>query len=415
MNKQILSWCLYDFANSSYSAVIAAVIFPVFYATVIVGNESGLGDLWWGRAISLSMAIVAITSPFLGGIADIAHKRKSMLFVYTALSIVSVSLFYFLQKGMYLEGFILIVLANIGMEGALVFYNSYLINIAESGRQGRVSAWGFGLGYAGSICSLLIALWLIKQGNISAVWPATALFFAVFSIPIFLYLPKDKRHHDGIISSAIKGLKTTLQTFKGIIKDKDSRRFLLAYFIYEDGINTVIVFSSIFAATTLHFKTEEIIILYLTVQVTALIGSFIMARPIDVWGAKKVVMASLSLWLTVSVASYFVYTKEIFFMVATLAGLGLGTVQSASRALFARFIKTGKEAEYFGVYALVGKTSAIIGPLIFGYVSSLYGSQRPAVLSVGLLFLIGMVILYLVKDIKIQRNDTDCHVLFVKE
>lgn len=415
MNKQILSWCLYDFANSSYSAVIAAVIFPVYYATVIVGNESGLGDLWWGRAISLSMAIVAITSPFLGGIADIAQKRKSMLFLYTALSIVSVSLFYFLQKGMYLEGFVLIVLANIGMEGALVFYNSYLINITESGRQGRVSAWGFGLGYAGSICSLLIALWLIKQGNISAVWLATALFFAVFSIPVFLYLPKDKKHHEGFISSAIKGLRTTLKTFKDIIKDRDAKMFLLAYFIYEDGINTVIVFSSIFAATTLHFKTEEIIILYLTVQVTALIGSFIMARPIDVWGAKKVVMTSLSLWLTVSVASYFVYTKEIFFIVATLAGLGLGTVQSASRALFARFIKTGKEAEYFGVYAFVGKTSAIIGPLIFGYVSSLYGSQRPAVLSVGLLFLIGMVILYLVKDIQIQKNDNNCHVLCVKE
>lgn len=404
MKKQIISWCLYDFANSSYSAVIAAVIFPVYYATVIVGNESGFGDMWWGRAISLSMAVVAITSPFLGGIADIADKRKFMLFVYTLLSVVSVSMFSFLQKGMYIEGFALIVLANIGMEGALVFYNSYLPNIEKPERQGRVSAWGFGLGYAGSIFSLLIALWLIRQDSIALVWLATALFFAVFSIPAFLYLPNDKKSSISIINSSVEGFKTTLDTFKQIIKKKNSRRFLLAYFVYEDGVNTVIVFSSIFAATTLNFKTEELIIVYLTVQITALIGSFVMAKPIDVWGAKKVVLISLCLWICVSILAYFVNTKETFFVIASCAGLGLGTVQSASRALFARFIEIGKEAEYFGIYALVGKTSAIIGPLLFGTVSSLYGSQRPAVLSVGLLFLIGMAILFSVKCPQTQTN-----------
>ncbi|MFQ3574741.1 MAG: MFS transporter, partial [Thermodesulfovibrionales bacterium] len=371
MKRQIISWCLYDFANSSYSAVIAAVVFPVYYTSVIVGNESGLGDLWWGRAISLSMAVVAITSPFLGGIADIAGKRKSMMFLYTLLSVLSVCMFTLLQKGMYIEGFILIVLANIGMEGALVFYNSYLPNIARPDVQGRVSAWGFGLGYAGSISSLLIALWLIRQDSISAVWLATALFFAVFSIPAFLYLPSDARGTRTIIRSSVEGLKTTLQTFKEILTKKDARRFLLAYLVYEDGINTVIVFSSIFAATTLHFKTEELIVVYLVVQITALIGSFVMAKPIDTWGAKKVVMTSLCLWVFVCILAFFVNTKELFFVVATCAGLGLGTVQSASRALFTRFIKDGKEAEYFGIYALVGKTSAIIGPLIFGSVSSI--------------------------------------------
>jgi MFS-type transporter involved in bile tolerance (Atg22 family) len=157
---QILSWCLFDFANSSYSAVIAAVVFPVYYVSVIVGDRTGLGDLWWGRAISLSMAFVAITSPFLGGIADYSGRRKQLLLVYTLLSVACVSALSFLKQGMVIEGFLLVMAANIGMEGGLVFYNSFLPEIAEKEFQGRVSAWGYAVGYAGSIASLLCALLL---------------------------------------------------------------------------------------------------------------------------------------------------------------------------------------------------------------------------------------------------------------
>jgi len=156
--KQILSWCLFDFANSSYSAVIAAVVFQVFYINRIVGNESGRGDLWWGAAISTSMLAVALSSPFLGGIADHAGLRKRMLGVYTSICIIAVACFPLLRPGEALLGFVLIVLANIGMEGGLVFYNSFLPRIAPADHHGRVSGWGFGVGYAGSILSLLIAL-----------------------------------------------------------------------------------------------------------------------------------------------------------------------------------------------------------------------------------------------------------------
>ena len=133
--KHILSWCLFDFANSSYSAVIAAVVFPVYYSQVIVGNGGGVGDLWWGRAISLSMAIIALSSPFLGGIADYAGLRKRFLFLYTYLCILAVASFSFLEKGMVMEGFILIVIANIGLEGGLVFYNAFLPEIAPRDHQ----------------------------------------------------------------------------------------------------------------------------------------------------------------------------------------------------------------------------------------------------------------------------------------
>lgn len=395
--KHIISWTLFDFANSSYSAVIIAVVFPVYYANVIVGNDAGIGDLWWGRAISVSMAVVALSSPLLGGIADYGGLRKKFLFLYTTLSVSAIASLFILEKGMVVEGFMLIVAANIGMEGGLVFYNSFLPRIAPREYQGRVSAWGFMVGYAGSILSLLIAIPLVKAGQFKVTWVMVAFFFAICSLPAFTFLPADRRTDLSMIHSAMRGLRYTTKTLKEIWKRTEPRKFLFSYLIYEDGVNTVIVFSSIFAATTLGFKPQELIFLYLVVQSTALLGSLVMAKPIDLWGPKKVVVLSLLMWSSVAILAFFIQTKTHFWMLASLAGLGLGTVQAGSRAFYTQFIPEGREAEYFGVYSLVGKSSAILGPLVFGYISTTFGSQRPAILSVAAFFLIGLVILKFVR------------------
>jgi UMF1 family MFS transporter len=395
--KQIASWCLFDFANSSYSAVISAVIFPVFFVSIIVGNDTGQGDLWWGRAISLSMAFVAVTSPFVGGIADYSGRRKKFLFSYTLLCVLSVACFSFLEKGMVLAGVLLIIAANIGLEGGLVFYNAYLPEIAERQYQGRVSGWGYGVGYIGSILALLIALPLIKNAHYREAWFMVAGFFCLFSLPAFIFLPADRKTGENLVSSAVKGWNYSWDTLRTIISQKELRKFLVAFLIYEDGVMTVIVFSSIFAATTLGFSTNELILLYILVQVAALAGAFILAKPIDVWGPKIVVTLSLMLWTSVSVFAYFITIKSHFFMVACIAGLGLGTVQAASRAFFAQFVPKGHENEYFGVFSLVGKSSAIAGPLVFGYLSSALGNQRPAILAVTVFFISGLIIVQLVK------------------
>lgn len=395
--KSILSWCLFDFANSSYSAVIAAVVFPIYYANVVVGNENGNGDLWWGRAISLSMAVIAISSPFLGGIADYVEIRKRLLLLYTALSICAIAGFSLLDKGMIMGGFLMILVANIGMEGGLVFYNSFLPEIAPKEYHGRVSAWGFGTGYAGSIASLLIAIPFVKAGSFELVWFMVALFFLLFSLPAFIFLPSDKRNNVSLIKAGTTGIQYTIATLKELWNRKEIRKFLLAYLIYEDGINTVIAFSSLFAATTLGFKPHELIVLYIIVQVTALIGAFIMAKPIDVWGPKRVVITSLIIWSIVVMAAFFAQTKTQFWGIATFAGLGLGTVQAATRAFYMQFIPQEKESEYFGIYSLVGKTSAILGPLVFGFMSSTFGSQRPAILSIAVFFILGTIMLSAVK------------------
>ena len=410
-SKQILSWCFFDFANSSYSAVISAVVFPVYYVSAIVGNEAGLGDLWWGRAISASMAFVAVTSLFLGGIADYSGRRKRLLLFYTLLCVLSVTSFSLLKKGMIIEGFFLVMLANIGMEGGLVFYNSFLPEIAEKEYQGRVSAWGYAIGYAGSILSLLIALPLVKSGHYNETWFMVAVFFAVFSLPAFFFLPPDRKTGQTLLRSAGQGGEYSWKTLKEMWKHKELRKFLLSFLIYEDGVNTVIVFSGIFAATTLGFDAKELIGLYLIVQITALVGAFIMAKPIDLWGPKKIVTLSLLMWSFVAVSAYFISLKSHFFILASFAGLGLGTVQAASRAFFAQFIPIEHESEYFGAYSLVGKSSAVAGPIVFGYISSAVGSQRPAILAVSVFFIIGLVLVQYVKGggPNIEQSDKPMH------
>jgi len=391
--RQVASWCLFDFANSSYSAVIAAVVFQVFYINRIVGNGNGQGDLWWGRAISASMLFVSLTSPFLGGIADYAGLRKRLLGAYTALCVGAVAAFALLPPGAALAGFALIVLANVGMEGGQVFYNSFLPQVAPPDRRGRVSGWGYGVGYAGSIVSLLIALPLAQAGRFEAIWLMVAGFFALFSLPAFLFLPRDRRSGLPALEAGRRGLASAVGTLRELWGRREARRFLLAYLVYEDGVNTVIVFSSSLAATTFGFGQGELIALYLVVQVTALAGAFALAKPTDTWGPKRVVSLSLLLWAAVAVSAYLVQGKAAFWMVACTAGLGLGSVQAGTRAFYSQFIPAGKEAEYFGVYSLVGKTSAVIGPLVFGQVSAALGSQRPAILSIVLFFAAGLALL----------------------
>ncbi len=390
--KKIFSWCLFDFANSSYSAVIASVIFPIYYTAKIVGDSSGLGDLWWGRAVSLSMLIVALTSPLLGGIADFSGIRKRMLFVFVSICVVCVAGLSTLKEGQIIRGFMLFVLANIAMEWSVIFYNSFLPVITPTNYLGRVSSWGFGIGYLGSIVSLLIGLYLVQKGHYGLVWISVSLFFFIFSLPVFFMMPKDERK-EHFFQSAIKGMRYIIDNFKRLWMVGPVRVFLIAYFLYIDGVNTVIVFSSIYASVTVGFSANELVLLFIFVQFTAFMGSFVFARFTDIWGPRRVIELSLVLWSAVSSGAFFVDSKRDFFILASLAGVGLGTIQASSRAYFSKFIPYGKQSEYFGVYSMVGKSSSILGPFLFGVISSLTGSQRYAILIVLLFFISGLLLI----------------------
>ena len=396
--KSLAAWALYDFANSVYAAVIPATIFGVYFVQVIVGNEGGRGDAWWANVASVSVLFVAISSPVLGAIADTAGVRKKMLFLYTYLCIAAVALFTTIEPGMVLWGFTLAVLANIGFEGALVYYNAYLPDLAPRGREGSISALGYGVGYIGSIIGLVVALPLVSRERFDLTWLAVALLFAVTSVPSFLFLPPDRPGTKTLTRAATDGITGFRKIVGEVLAERELCRFLLAFFFYIDGVLTVIWFASVFAATTLGFEAQELILLFIIVQLAALTGAFALARPTDRWGAKKVINLTLLLWTGVVVGAYFVQTKPVFVVLAVAAGFGLGSVQAASRSLMAALIPPGKEAEMFGFYALCGKSSSILGPVVFGQVSLAFGgNQRVAVLALGAFFLTGLILLQRVR------------------
>ncbi len=394
--KRIAAWVLYDFANSVYPVVILGPVFSVFYIEDVVGNSEGLGDQWWGYAMSASVLFVAFSSPLLGSIADLAGVRKRMLLLYTHVCVVSVALFVTIEPGMILWGFALAVVANIGFEGALVYYNAYLPEIAPRESRGFVSGLGFGIGYAGSIAGLLIAYLTAEQYHLT--WLSVAAFFALFSIPTFLFLPRDRSADRTVLQAAVDGITGFRRIVGEVLRERELRRFLLAFFFYIDGVLTVIVFASSFAAKTLSFESGELILLFLVVQVAALLAALALAKATDRLGPRRVITMTLVLWIAIVVSAYFVQSKTVFFAIGALAGIGLGTIQSASRALMSVLIPDGKEAEMFGFYAFCGKSSSWIGPLVFGQLSfALGGNQRVAILVIAAFFIVGLLLLQRVK------------------
>jgi UMF1 family MFS transporter len=397
--RAIVAWTLYDFANSSFAAVIFATIYAAYYAIGVVGNADGAGDLWWGRVVSVSMGLVAATSPFLGGIADRAGVRRPLFIGFTALSVTATALMATVEPGMVAWGFVLGVLGNVGYESALVYYNAYLTDLAPPSHQGRVSGWGFAVGYAGSIVALLAALPFVQARAYAGAFLSTAALYAVFSLPAFIMLPQPPRGRLSVLQAAREGGAEVVATARKILALPDLRRFLSAYFIYEDGVNTVVAFSAIFAAQTLEFPMERLIGLYIVVQISALGGALAWAGPTDRLGPRRVVMIMLGQWSVVVVGAYFIQTQGQFWVLAVLAGTGLGAVQAAGRAFLARLAPKGMEAELFGFYSLCGKSAAVLGPLVFGGVShAAGGNQRVGILAVGSFFVVGLVLLSRVKS-----------------
>jgi MFS transporter, UMF1 family len=399
--RPTVAWTLYDFGNSAFAAIVLATIFPVYYAHGVVGQADGRGDLAWTLAISLSMGLVALISPVLGGIADHAGIRKPFLVALTLVSVAATALLATVTPGLVVWGFVLAVAAIVTFETAFVFYNAYLPQIVDPSGVGRLSAAGYAIGYVGSIVAFAVAFPFVRAEHYRVSFVTTALQFGVFALPAFFVLPADRRGAVPVATAMARGIRETLATLAEIVRQperREMRRFLLAYFVYEDGVNTVITVSSLFAAGTLGFAFTEIIGLFLVVQVAALVGSAAWGRPTDTRGPKLVVAVMLVQWTAVTVTAYFVQEKWQFWIVAVLAGTGLGAIQAASRAFMSTLVPAGREAEFFGFYALVGKTGAILGPLVFGGMSRLLaGDQRMAILAIGAFFVGGLLLLLRVR------------------
>lgn len=407
---QIFVWTLFDFANTSFSVMIVAVGYSLYFKEIVAGGK-GRGDLLWGLAVSISMLLTAIIAPVLGAAADFSSRRKRFLFGFTLVSIISTALLFFVEANDVLLGMTLFILANIGFEGGLVFYDAFLPDITTEKSYGRVSGYGFAMGYVGSLTTLLIAMPLYAGGfaaenlqNVRNSFVIAALIFLIFSIPLFVFLRDHKISFEHKPSYIKAGFHRVVNTIGHLRNYKNVARFLLAFFIYNDGILTIISFASIFATQTLHFSLQEVLVLFAVVQASGIVGSLFFGIITDKIGAKRTIAINLILWLVVVASAYMVETKELFYLIGAIAGSSMGASQASSRSLMAQLTPKNHEAEFFGFYdGLCGKASAVVGTFLFGLISYITDDQRLSVLSIGIFFIAGLILLERVDDKKIAR------------
>lgn len=397
--SRIFIWTLFDFANTAFSVIIVTVIFSKYFSNYVTGGQRWL----WGLAVSLSMIIAALLSPPMGAIADVSRNRKRFLLIFTLVSVVCTALMFYVDKGDIILGFILFVLANIGFEAGLVFYDAFLPNLTEKKNFGRVSGYGFAMGYIGALAVLLIVMVLLPPADSSSYYfyirlsfVVAAAFFLFFSTPLFLFV-SEPQIKTPLKKDLIKeGIRKSFNTFKAIFfqrKYPAVSRFLFAFFLYNDAIITIIAFASIFASNILKMSDQQIILFFAIVQSTAVIGSFIFGIISDHIGPKKTISITLIIWIAVIIGAFFVESLTEFYIIGFLAGLSIGSSQSCSRSLMALLTPHEREAEFFGFYdGLFGKSSAVVGPFVYGVVSDL-SNERFAALAIGLFFIAGLIIL----------------------
>jgi UMF1 family MFS transporter len=396
---RIFAWTLFDFANTAFSVIIVTVIFSRYFTGHVAGGRKWL----WGLAVSLSMICSALLSPPLGAAADFSHNRKRFLFLFTLVCVVCTGLLFFVEEGMVLMGILLFIMANIGFEGGLVFYDAFLPGITSRSSYGRVSGYGFAMGYLGALAVLLIVMVLLPdQASPEYLWyvrfsfVVAAAFFLAFSLPLFLVVPEVHTRSRESASYLREGIRRSAVTFRSLFLKREHpsiARFLVAFFIYNDGILTVIAFAAIFAETILKMTDRDIIVFFAIVQTSAILGSLVFGIITDKIGPKRTISITLVLWIAISVGAYFVDSVAAFYAVALAAGVAIGSSQSASRSLMALLTPREREAEFFGFYdGLCGKASAVVGPLVYGVIADLT-SERLAALAIGIFFVVGLAIL----------------------
>jgi UMF1 family MFS transporter len=394
-NRNIVGWMFYDFANSSFTTIIVTVVYSAYFIKQVVGGSDGLGEQLWGRAVAVSMTLVALTAPVMGAVADYSRSKKKLLFINCYLTVIFTALLYFVNKGDIFIGMLFFIIANFGFNSANVFYDAFLPEITQPEDMGKVSGYGWALGYLGGLVSLFLSLLLVKI-NVRLVFPMIAMFFFLFSLVTAFWLKEFKRpsQRTNYFKTAVNRI---IFTYKNIRKIPELLKFLFSYFIYNDGITTIIVFASVYGITRFNMSTQNMILYFILAQVTSIVGSAVFGLVTDKIGVKRTLSISLLIWLAVVIWAFFCSSAFEYYFVGLLAGLAIGSSQSNSRTLLAMLTPQEKRAEFFGFYTLTGRLSSIIGPILYGEIARSSGSPRWSVLSLIVFFAVGFVILQTVK------------------
>jgi len=404
LSRPVLSWALYDWANSGFATAVLAGFFPLFFKEYwSTGVAAGESTFRLGVANSLASLLVVVMAPVLGAIADQGSARKRFLLLFTALGIVMAGGLYLVGEGHWQLAVILYVIAQVGFSGGNIFYDSLLVNVTDTGGFHRVSALGFALGYLGGglIFGFNVymslhpeAFGLASPGAaVQLAFVIVALWWALFSIPLFLWVEEPRIHAPTSRLAAVRnGFVQLRATFAHLRRLRVVFIFLAGYWLYIDGVDTI-VRMAVDYGLSIGFNANDLILALLLTQFVGFPAAIAFGRIGDWLGAKSGIFIALAVYAVVTVWAYFMNDRWEFYAVAICIGLVQGGVQSLSRSLFAHIIPPDKSAEFFGFYNMLGKFAAVLGPIMVGIVSMVSGSPRYSILSILILFAAGALLL----------------------
>lgn len=406
--RTLIAWVVYDMASHAYALMVAGVAYPVYFASHVAGGRAD-ADLLWAVALGLSLVTAGLLGPWLGAVADAMGRRRKLLIATTLGSAVATALLYFVREGNVVLGIGAFAVAHILHLLAVSLYNSYLPLIAAPGRYARVSAIAWGLSYLGSLSCFIFCLPFVRGGlapenvsNFMFSFIVTALFLLLIGLPAAFALPEVAPRDTG--SGNARPHRRIAGTLREWLADRNVPKLLLAYYLVNDGIVTVAFFTALTFRTTFGLDVQEILLLTLVVQLVAIPSTIAFGWLGERWSQRGAIYVALALWLAVLGMMATVDGLAGAMAITPAIGLVIGSTQSLFRSLFAGLVPAARASEYFGFHLLVGRASAALGPLAFGAVSLLTGSQRAAMASLAIFFIGGGVALAFVR---LQGDQSD--------
>jgi MFS transporter, UMF1 family len=418
-SKIIRAWCLFDWANSAYSLVITVAIFPSFFQAMtakafggnvvnFMGFEIG-NSVLYSYSLSFSFLVLSVLLPILSGIADFSGHKKPFMRFFTVLgAFACMALVGFSGENLYL-GVGCSVLASIGFGGSIVFYNAYLPEIATPDQYDAVSAKGFAYGYVGSVLLLILNLAMAmfpaafgfsesaiaNALNIRISFVLVGLWWLGFSQITFYYLPNPQKTNPVGVGVLFEGFKQLQNVMGKIYQQTNTKRFLVAFFFYNAGVQTIIYLASLFASQELHLPQDKLIITILILQIVAIGGAAVFAKVSAAKGNKMAIMLILCVWIIDCVCGYFVQNEYHFYALAAGVGIVMGGIQSLSRATYCKLFpeNTTETSSYFSLYDVLDKFSTFFGTFCYGIITQYFGGMRNSLFALSVFFVIGLVVM----------------------
>ena len=406
--KDAISWALYDWANSAFATTVMAGFFPIFYKSYWASDLSNLeSTAMVGYANSLSGLIVVLLAPILGAYADIGTKRKKLLLLFASLGILCTASFYFIPQGEWMLAALLYAIAAVGFSGGNVFYDSLIVSVSDNENRNRVSALGYSLGYLGGGLLFLINVIMFLNPQLFGIESQSnavllsffmvAVWWAFFSIPLLRNVKEQEseRENPRFFQALKQSFNEVYQTLTEVRKYKNVAIFLLAYWFYMDGIDTIVRMATAYG-TDIGLEASSMITALILTQFVGFPSTLIFGYFADRLGFKKILTIGILIYILISIFASRITTATEFYAMAIVVGLVMGGVQAVSRAYFSSIIPKDKEAQFFGFYNLVGKSAVVAGPALLAWISMIFNTPRAGILGLLVLFIPGLILLWMI-------------------